>query len=306
MARRGALAVTAVILAVFGLPSAASAVTVTLGPASVATVNTPTFVNCLVACTGTHSALATQLADGVATAPADGTITTWRVNGTASGNGFVTLHPVFDLGAGGFFATSSAGPLQNFAVPQTVTNVNLPIFYGQYIGLDWGVSASGGGAAFVPGDSSKLGNYEIFAQALSTVTAAAPSSTATATIEPAFNVDVDLFAPVVESLSASSGSPGQTVTITGNHLRGATGVSFGPVPAQFAPVADALGATPEHIVATIPAAAHGLVDVTVTGPGGTSATGAQDQITLPPAPPVGATGPTGQRATALKKCTKKH
>jgi IPT/TIG domain len=87
--------------------------------------------------------------------------------------------------------------------------------------------------------------------------------------------------PVVGGVSPSSGpvAGGQTVTITGTHLSGATAVSFGGVAGSV--VAD--GST--QITVTSPARAAGPVDITVTTAGGTSAVGAQDGYTYlaPPA-----------------------
>ena len=82
-------------------------------------------------------------------------------------------------------------------------------------------------------------------------------------------------APTVGSVSPNSGptAGGQTVTITGAHLSGATAVSFGGVAGTV--IAD--GST--QITATSPARAAGLVDITVTTAGGTSAVGAQDGYT---------------------------
>ena len=81
--------------------------------------------------------------------------------------------------------------------------------------------------------------------------------------------------PVVSSISPTSGSTagGTTVTITGLFFTGATAVHFGGSPAtNFGVVSDT------SIIAGSPAGS-GTVDVTVTGPGGTSATSSADQFT---------------------------
>jgi hypothetical protein len=90
--------------------------------------------------------------------------------------------------------------------------------------------------------------------------------------------------PVVNGLSPSRGPQfgGSSVTIYGSGFTGATGVSFGSVAAtRFFIFND------NAISAGSPAGAVGTVDVTVTGPAGTSAISAADNFTyFVPAPPV--------------------
>ncbi|MFZ0004497.1 MAG: IPT/TIG domain-containing protein [Methanoregula sp.] len=90
--------------------------------------------------------------------------------------------------------------------------------------------------------------------------------------------------PVITGISPSNGpaSGGTSVTITGSGLSGATGVSFGSIPAtSFTVVSDT------QINATSPAGSAGMVHVTVTTPGGTSATSSADEFTyFYPAPVV--------------------
>jgi hypothetical protein len=94
-----------------------------------------------------------------------------------------------------------------------------------------------------------------------------------------------ILAPSVGGLLPTSGSTagGESVKIVGSNLDGATGVSFGSKPATFA--VD----SPNQITATAPAVPASTVDVTVTGPGGTSALNAGDKYTFTGAP--GTTGP---------------
>jgi hypothetical protein len=81
-------------------------------------------------------------------------------------------------------------------------------------------------------------------------------------------------APTVTAISPSSGPQdgGTTVKITGAHLSGATAVKFGPKPASGFQVN-----SDTQITATSPAGS-GTVDVTVTTPGGASATGPADRF----------------------------
>ncbi|MGD0381748.1 MAG: IPT/TIG domain-containing protein, partial [Acidimicrobiales bacterium] len=81
--------------------------------------------------------------------------------------------------------------------------------------------------------------------------------------------------PTVTSVSPSSGptSGGTSVIITGTNFTGASAVDFGSTPATGFVVNSATS-----ITATAPAGATGAVDVTVTTPGGKSATGSADQF----------------------------
>ena len=95
-------------------------------------------------------------------------------------------------------------------------------------------------------------------------------------------------APTVTGVSPNNGptTGGTSVTITGTNLAGATAVHFGGTAGAIT------NDTPTSITATAPAAGVGTVDVTVTTPGGTSATSSADQFSdgpVPPAPPSGAT-----------------
>jgi hypothetical protein len=82
--------------------------------------------------------------------------------------------------------------------------------------------------------------------------------------------------PAVTGLGTSSGSAagGYSVTVNGSGLSGATGVFFGGVAAtSFSVSSDG------SLTAVVPAGAVGTVDVTVTAPGGSSATSSSDQFT---------------------------
>ena len=101
--------------------------------------------------------------------------------------------------------------------------------------------------------------------------------------------------PAVAGISPASGprNGGTTVTITGAHLTGTTGVSFGGVPALNVTVVN-----DSTVTALAPAHAAGGVDVTVTTPVGTSAVVAGDRYTfLQPAPTITGVSPgTGPAA----------
>ena len=91
-----------------------------------------------------------------------------------------------------------------------------------------------------------------------------------------------LGAPVVTKVTPASGPDdgGTPVTITGTNLTDATSIHFGTVPAS------GVSCTATSCSATTPAGT-GTVDVTVTGPAGTSATSTADHYTyLTPPPPT--------------------
>jgi hypothetical protein len=89
--------------------------------------------------------------------------------------------------------------------------------------------------------------------------------------------------PTVTSLSPAKGGQagGKTVTITGTNFVGVSSVKFGAANARSFSVV-----SPTSIKAVSPAAAPGVVDVTVTTPEGTSATSSQDQLTFVAQPVV--------------------
>jgi hypothetical protein len=75
------------------------------------------------------------------------------------------------------------------------------------------------------------------------------------------------------------------VTITGSGFTGLTAVQFGTVSASYTFVSDTT------VTATAPAESAGTVDITVTTPGGTSATSSADRFTYVVAPTVTAVSP---------------
>jgi len=89
-------------------------------------------------------------------------------------------------------------------------------------------------------------------------------------------------APTVTGISTNTGpaAGGTTVIITGSNFTGASKVLFGSVPATSFTVNSAM-----QITAVSPAGS-GTVDVTVTTPGGISATSSADRFTYVPAPTV--------------------
>ncbi len=110
------------------------------------------------------------------------------------------------------------------------------------------------------------------AAGLASVAVTTPAGTGTGTN--LFNFITPLSAPVVTSVTASSGPPGggTVVTIAGSGFTGATAVTFGATPATIFTVN-----SPTSITATSPVGT-GIVNVTVVTPGGTSAISPADQF----------------------------
>ncbi|WDQ35456.1 IPT/TIG domain-containing protein [Paenibacillus marchantiae] len=94
--------------------------------------------------------------------------------------------------------------------------------------------------------------------------------------------------PTITSVSPTSGptSGGMIVTLTGTNLTDATAVKFGATAASYT----VNSAT--QITAIAPAGSAGTIDVTVTTPGGTSATSAADQYTYHAEPTITNMSPT--------------
>ena len=104
--------------------------------------------------------------------------------------------------------------------------------------------------------------------------------------------DLFTYNPAVTGINPTSGAAagGDTVTITGTGLTGATAVNFGANAGTNVAVTN-----DTQITATSPAG-NGTVDVTVVGPGGTSATSAADQFAYNLADPaVESIAPTSSR-----------
>ena len=107
--------------------------------------------------------------------------------------------------------------------------------------------------------------------------------------------------PLVTAISRNTGptAGGTNVTITGtSFVAGATSVAFGTR------AATKLTVSASSITATSPAAAGaGTVDITITTPGGTSATKAADTFTYIPGPTVTAIEPTAGAPVAGTRIT---
>ncbi len=197
----------------------------------------------------------TSEADAVVVAP-DGSLLV--AGGTASTSGVAT--------AGAPQVTYGGGSSDAFLVDLApdATSVN----WGTYLGgpgADWAMSMSPVPGGVAIGGLASPPSFPVTAGSLQTT----PSGS-----QYGFVADV-LVAPTVTSVSPASGpaTGGTTVTVNGTGFTGATAVHVGAAAASFTVVSDT------QLTATVPPGSIGTVDVTVTGPGGTSATATGDHFT---------------------------
>ena len=262
------------------VPSVAPAATVTMGPPIITASSFDA-----VSCTGPSCAWAPGanigLPSGAVDAPADGTITAWRLLGTGSGGGFVQLNVLRHNPDGSVTATSTS-PHPTAYNGVTANVVSLPIGVGDTLGVTAVASNLAGAVAKVRGndvEGAELGGYALFG---------APSFgwvTGSPIINQQLQVNATLSPspPVITRVSPASAPAGTTVTISGQHLALATSVKIGGVDAPVVLAGN------DAISVTAPDHALGPADVQVTTAGGSSAAGAESTFTY--ADPAGA-GPT--------------
>jgi len=251
------------------LPAYAHATTVRLGP-SVPSTFTAGFVCDTVGhgCPGfTQAQHSTPEPNVIDIAPASGLVTSWRV----AGRGVLKLRALRPA-AGGQWVGDGTGPAATNLTGGS-NAASLPIRAGDLIGVDVaGQPESEIGFADVP-------NAEAFGwehPALADNGVARSPEYVEGPERLMLNADV-LLAPVVSSLSPTSGAPagGNAVKIAGLYLDGATGVAFGSTPASSFSVDSS-----NQITAIAPASVASTVDVRVTGPGGSSEVGSGDKYTF--------------------------
>ncbi len=200
------------------------------------------------------------------------------------------------------YSQGSAGTLQ-IAINGTTAGQHSVLNVGGEITLD-GTLAIVPSAAYAssakPGDRTPFLPYGSLRTGQFASTTVNPALADGATITPDYSVAANIYAvvgnppaPTVTGLDPTVGPAGggTTVTITGTGFTGANAVNFGSNAATSFTVN-----TATSITAVAPAGS-GTVDVTVTTPGGTSATSAADKYSYTPAPTVTqiapAAGPTG-------------
>jgi hypothetical protein len=265
-ARNGVAAMFAAMLCLgAAFASTASGETVTIGPGALS--GNTTSVACVGggACTSTFAQLTQPTPGPLVEAPADGVITSWHVHGDTGPTGSIALRVLRDEdGGGGRLTGVATSPVVTASISDATPAhlVSIPVLRGDYIGVD------------------VLHPAEVFYTALAGVLLGkwgerlpegakqGPDNTLSGVLM--VNA-VESVKPSVSGVSPASGATagGETVTITGSSLDGATGVEFGGVPApSFTPAAQ--GITSEFMTATVPAGVAGPVHVQVTGPGGAS------------------------------------
>lgn len=201
------------------------------------------------------------------TAPADGTLTSWRVNGQISGAGDLILHVIRRTAPESYLGISDSDPAL-VADGMTPNATSLPMKVGDLLSLTAvsynavGATARLGYRATPGSDYAGMAIY----QAGSSFERD-PMNTQTGR-NLLFNATVELDRPEVAALSANQGplEGGTPVTITGAHLAVAKSVRFGDIEAPI------LSADNNTVTTASPAnPAGGPVDVTVTTAGGVSA-----------------------------------
>jgi hypothetical protein len=261
--------------------------------------NGPSSGGTSVTVTGTNLSSATTVSFGASS----GTITAdsaTSITATApSGNAGAV--DVTVTTAGGTSATSAADKFTYVALPVVtgLTPASGPIAGGTVVTI--------AGTNLIATTAVKFGsvNATITADSATSITVTAPAEaaamvdvTVTTTGGTSATSSADKFAyvalPVVTGISPTSGpaSGGTTVTISGTNLSAATTVSFGGSLGTI--TADSA----TSITATAPSGIVGAIDVTVTTPGGTSATSSADKFTYVAPPPAvsGVSPSTGSTA----------
>jgi len=189
------------------------------------------------------------------------------VNNTTPDSGTITCTPVVSG------VSSSAGPLSG-GNTVTVTGANFTgtpkVHFGSTQATDVSVTSPTTLTATVPAGSGTV-DVTVINAAPTGVSGAGPTS-------PVSTSDLYTYAPAptVTGVSPNVGpsAGGTSVTVTGTDLTGASAVDFGNTPGTNVTVTSATTLT-----VSSPPGTRGTVDVTVTTPSGTSATGPPDQFT---------------------------
>jgi hypothetical protein len=262
---RAILATLAVALLVVSAASPAQAATITIGSPL-----TADFSMAVIGYPGpeTVANLALPEPGALAMSPVEGTIVRWRVLYTTGGP--FRLRVLAPNPDGTYTGVGTSGPQTSATTALQSFPTSLPIKAGQTIGLDNTHDLEGGDQ--LGAIQSAPAVFAAWNPALADGSSRAPKvftgeeKEEVLGAEVAFNADV-VARPGVDLMSPATGpiSGGTAVGIAGHDLGGATGVTFGAVPAaSFAVLSDGL------VTATAPAGT-GIVDVSVTTAGGTSA-----------------------------------
>jgi IPT/TIG domain len=277
------LALGALALALFALPASASAATILLGPPNLAAADPFATCDALAPefCTA-KTFIPTALSEpgAMLVAPADGTITSWRVRGAPPGK--LRLRIVEDAGAGQFTGIATSG-IAKVSDGKGDTPTAISIGAGQQLGVSLENAPLSSTPSVLLGNSAAPGAaWSAYFPGLPDEVTASPTATGSGS-EPLFNATVLLATPLLFNLTSTVGpeSGGEIVAINGFHLAIATSVSFGGRPAQV------LSARNNQIVVATPPHPPGPVSVTVTTAGGSNPDSPANLYTYTPvAPPA--------------------
>jgi IPT/TIG domain len=225
-----------------------------------------------------------------ATVPGDGAISAWEVIGDATLPAATWKLSVLHPNGGGYvivgenaFATTGAHTVSPPLPVQAGDHVAI-VTRGQAGGPTGMISVATAPAPGASADRFEPSSGAIFLPDPNHVYT--PDSVL-ANVELLFHATVDLIPPVATSIGPATGSTvgGESVTLTGDHLAGATGVKFGETPAT-----STLSNSNQQVTAVAPAGSAGAVDVTVVTAGGTATLpGAYTYVAPPPGDPPAAT-----------------
>jgi hypothetical protein len=194
-----------------------------------------------------------------------------RVSGGTLGAGSVDTEQI--AGMGGISSAATAGVLNVTAVNTTAASF-FTVFPGGTMPVASDVNWSGPGqivSNLTVATLSSSGSVSVYNHAGSTDLVIDASGYFSPFVAPVISVPV----PTVTNVSPSAGTTagGTTVTVTGTNLTGATAVDFG------ATAGSVTVDSASSITVTSPAEGAAVVNVTVSTPGGTSATSSNDQYT---------------------------
>jgi hypothetical protein len=211
----------------------------------------------------------TTLASGLAAAPAAGRITSWSAVSSFGGTAHLrVLRRAPAVPPERKFAALATSSQQTLGTTATPFPTDLPIGPGNLIGLTMAPNSA------VDDQSNASSTFDHFGDAFADGTSEDSLAQTHATLELGAQF---FYTPVVSGVAASSGSTagGEAVVISGDHLTDSTAVHFGSTSATTFTIN-----SNTQITAKAPAASAATVDVTVGGPGGTSAPSSADHYSF--------------------------
>jgi len=205
--------------------------------------------------------------------------TTGLKTATLTVNAALTIAPASLANATSGTATNQVITVSNGTKPYTTFNVSA------FVAGTTGLTAANLATNAAAGTVTLSGTPTAAGTATFTVNV---TDTPGATLTTNYTLTVVQPVPTVTAVSPNAGpiAGGTSVTITGTDFNNVSAVKFG---ANNATTFSFVNAT--TVTATSPAGSAGAVDVTVTTPGGTSATGAADQFTYSAVPTVASVSP---------------